>query len=237
MYYYNLLKGVEVNLNQKVVVITGALGTLGRAMSSTAVAAGATVVGVDCVSGEPEAGVAACHVIDLLDSTKTKAGFAEIAQAHGKIDAIVNIAGGFVWETLEDGSIDSWDRMYQLNVRTAANACQATLPHFPKSGGRIVNISAAGAVKAAMGMGAYAASKSGVARLTEALAEELKAKNITVNAVMPSVIDTAPNRADMPDADFSAWVSPKALAEVILFLLSDASEPITGALIPVTGRV
>ena len=132
MYYYNLLKGVEVNLNQKVVVITGALGTLGRAMSSTAVAAGATVVGVDCVSGEPEAGVAACHVIDLLDSTKTKAGFAEIAQAHGKIDAIVNIAGGFVWETLEDGSIDSWDRMYQLNVRTAANACQATLPHFPK---------------------------------------------------------------------------------------------------------
>ena len=88
-----------------------------------------------------------------------------------------------------------------------------------------------------MGMGAYAASKSGVARLTEALAEELKEKNITVNAVMPSVIDTAPNRADMPDADFSAWVSPKALAEVILFLLSDASEPITGALIPVTGRV
>lgn len=86
-------------------------------------------------------------------------------------------------------------------------------------------------------MGAYAASKSGVARLTEALAEELKEKNITVNAVMPSVIDTAPNRADMPDADFSAWVSPKALAEVILFLLSDASEPITGALIPVTGRV
>lgn len=226
-----------MDLDNKVVVITGALGTLGRAMCSTAVSAGATVVGVDCVSGEPESGVAACHVLDLLDSAKTKAGLEAIAKEHGRIDALVNIAGGFVWETLEDGSIDSWDRMYQLNVRTAANACQAALPHFPASGGRIVNISAAGAVKAGMGMGAYAASKSGVARLTEALAEELKAKNITVNAVMPSVIDTAPNRADMPDADFSAWVSPKALSEVIQFLLSAASEPVTGALIPVTGRV
>jgi NAD(P)-dependent dehydrogenase (short-subunit alcohol dehydrogenase family) len=86
-------------------------------------------------------------------------------------------------------------------------------------------------------MGAYAASKSGVARLTEALAEELKARDVTVNAVLPSIIDTAPNRADMPDADYSKWVTPQALADVIVFLLSDRARAVTGALIPVTGRV
>jgi len=73
--------------------------------------------------------------------------------------------------------------------------------------------------------------------LTEALAAELKAANVTVNAVMPSIIDTAPNRADMPDADFETWVKPSALADVIVFLLSPAAEAVTGALIPVTGRV
>ena len=224
-------------LKNKVVVITGALGSLGRAMSEVAVTAGATVIGVDCVKGKPESGVKALCVIDLGDPVATKAGMSAIARDHGKIDAVVNIAGGFVWETLSAGGIASWDRMYQLNVRTVVNSCQAALPYFPVSGGRIVNISALGALKAAAGMGAYASSKSGVAKLTEALAEELKTRNITVNAVLPSVIDTAPNRTDMPDADFSTWVSPKALSDVILFLLSAGAEPITGALIPVTGRV
>tara|TARA_R110001592_G_scaffold260403_1_gene524944 strand:+ start:41317 stop:41997 length:681 start_codon:yes stop_codon:yes gene_type:complete len=226
-----------VGLENKVVVITGALGSLGRAMSATAVASGAKVIGVDCVSGTPERGVSALRVIDLGDSDATKAGVAAIAKEFGQIDAIVNIAGGFVWETLAEGDIASWDRMYQMNVRTVVNTCQAGLPYFPTRGGRIVNISASGALKATAGMGAYASSKSGVAKLTEALAEELKGKNITVNAVLPSVIDTVLNRTDMPDADFSTWVTPKALSEVILFLLSDGAEPITGALIPVTGRV
>ncbi|WP_373077415.1 SDR family NAD(P)-dependent oxidoreductase [Zhongshania sp.] len=226
-----------MELKDKVIVVTGALGTLGRAVSAAAAATGATVVAVDCVGGEPAAGVLSSPALDLSDAKATEQAFAAIAAKHGRIDALVNIAGGFCWETLADGAIDSWDRMYQLNVRTAVNASKAALAHIPGAGGRIVNISAAGAVKAAAGMGAYAASKSGVARLTEALAEELKVKNITVNAVMPSVIDTAPNRADMPDADFSAWVSPQALADVILFLLSKQAEAVTGALIPVTGRV
>lgn len=136
-----------------------------------------------------------------------------------------------------DGSVDTWDFLYQLNVRTAVNACRGAIPHIPSTGGRIVNISAAGSVKADMGLGAYAASKAGVSKLTEALAAELKAANVTVNAVMPSIIDTAPNRADMPDADFETWVKPSALADVIVFLLSPAAEAVTGALIPVTGRV
>uniref|UniRef100_UPI003983075A SDR family oxidoreductase n=1 Tax=Phenylobacterium sp. TaxID=1871053 RepID=UPI003983075A len=102
---------------------------------------------------------------------------------------------------------------------------------------RIVNVGSAAALKASLGMGAYAASKAGVHSLTQALAEELKADGITVNAVLPSILDTAANRADMPDADPSTWVAPEDLAAVILFLASDAARAMTGALVPVTGRV
>ena len=226
-----------MDLKNRVVVVTGALGSLGRAVSAAAVAAGATVVAVDVVNGEPAPGVEPSPALDLGDAEATRAALAAIAAKHGRIDALVNVAGGFRWESVADGSIDTWDLLYKLNVRTAVNASRAALPHFPASGGRIVSIGANGAVKAGLGMGAYAASKAGVARFTEALAEELKSRNITVNAVLPSIIDTAPNRADMPDADFSTWVTPQALADVILFLLSDRAEAVTGALLPVTGRV
>ncbi|MBW2942754.1 SDR family NAD(P)-dependent oxidoreductase [Zhongshania aquimaris] len=226
-----------MELKDRVVVITGALGSLGRAVSAVLAEAGAKVVGIDCVDGKPESVVAVFKVLDLGDAAATKQTMAAIAAECGHIDALVNIAGGFAWETLADGAIETWDQQYQINLRTAVSASSATLAHFPGSGGRIINISAAGAMKAAMGMGAYAAAKSGVARFTEALSEELKPKNITVNALMPSVIDTKPNRDAMPDADYSTWVTPKALAEVILFLASDRGEPITGALIPVMGRV
>ena len=125
-----------------------------------------------------------------------------------------------------------------MNVKTAANASRAALPWLRKSAaGRIVNVGAMGAVKSAAGMGAYGASKAGVHRLTESLAEELKGEGITVNAVLPSIIDTPANRADMPDADFSAWVSPADLAKVMLFLASPDGRAVTGALLPVTGRV
>jgi NAD(P)-dependent dehydrogenase (short-subunit alcohol dehydrogenase family) len=127
--------------------------------------------------------------------------------------------------------------MYAMNVLTALNASQSALPHLARSGaGRIVNVGAMGAQQAGAGMGPYAASKAGVHRLTEALAAEWKGK-ITVNAVLPSTIDTAANRASMPKADFAKWVSPKELADVILFLASDAASAVTGALLPVTGRV
>ena len=116
---------------------------------------------------------------------------------------------------------------------------RAALPHLIKrGGGRIVNIGAgAAATKAGAGMGAYTASKAGVAKLTESLAEEVKDRGVTVNALLPSIIDTPANRADMPNADFSRWVAPRAIADVILFLLSDQASAVTGALIPVSGRV
>ena len=226
-----------MDLNDKVVVVTGALGSLGRAVSGAAAKLGATVVAVDVVDGEPAAGVNASPALDLSDAAATAAAMVAIAEKYGRIDALVNIAGGFRWETVEEGSIDSWDFLYQINVRTAVNASKGALPHFPASGGRIVNISAAGSIKADVGMGAYAASKSGVSRFTESLAEELKSRDITVNAVMPSIIDTKPNRDAMPDADYATWVTPEALANVILFLVSDQAAAVTGALIPVVGRV
>jgi NAD(P)-dependent dehydrogenase (short-subunit alcohol dehydrogenase family) len=156
----------------------------------------------------------------------------------GGIDALINIAGGFRWETVRAGSLDTWDLMYRINVRTAVAASQAALPHLLASGdGRIVNIGAAGALKAAAGMGAYAASKAGITKLTEALADELKDQGVTVNALLPSIIDTPANRADMPGADSTRWVKPEQLAGTIAFLLSEPARAITGALIPVTGRV
>ena len=124
-----------------------------------------------------------------------------------------------------------------MNLRTAATASKAVLDMLTRrGGGSIVNIAAGAAVKATSGMGAYAASKSGVMRLTEALADELKDRGITVNAVLPSIIDTPQNRKDMPRADFTRWVAPSAIADVIFFLASGGARAVTGALIPVTGR-
>ena len=149
---------------------------------------------------------------------------------------MINVAGGFRWETVADGDASTWRKLFEMNVGTTLNASKAVIPYLiEQGGGSIVNVGANGAVKAGAGMGAYAASKSGVHRLTEALAEELKEHGIRVNAVLPSMIDTPTNRADMPAADFSKWVAPSDLAEVVLFLASDAAKAITGALIPVMG--
>lgn len=224
-----------MELSNRVIVITGAGGVLGAAVAEAAAAAGATVAAVDRVAVEPSPGAQIWPPLDLDDAESTQASFAAIAGRLGRIDGLVNVAGGFRWETLADGSIDTWDQLYRINVRTAVNACRAALPHL-RAGGRIVNIGAAGANKAALGMGAYAASKAGVAKLTEALAEELKPREITVNAVLPGIIDTPANRRDMPDADHAQWVAPQSLAQLIVFLLGAGSAAVTGALIPATGR-
>ena len=231
-----------MNLEGKLVVVTGAFGTLGAAMVRAAQGAGARVAAIDRAATPGAAATLGEATlfggVDLADSVAAKNTFDAVAQALGGIDALVNIAGAFRWETLADGDLDTWDLLYRVNVRTTAAASKAALAHLRKrGGGRIVNVGAAGALKAAAGMGAYAASKAGVARLTEALAEELKDDRITVNAVLPSIIDTPPNRTDMPNADFERWVKPEQLADVIVFLLSDHASAITGALLPVVGRV
>jgi NAD(P)-dependent dehydrogenase (short-subunit alcohol dehydrogenase family) len=226
-------------LQGKVIAVTGAFGALGSAVVKACLAEGAKVAAIDrAVSPRDPLGTAELFgSVDLAKEMGARTTMDVIIAKLGQIDALVNVAGGFRWETVAKGSLDTWDQLYQLNLRTVVSACRAAIPLLPDHQGRIINIGANGAVKAGAGMGAYAASKAGVARLTEALAEELKERGITVNAVLPSIIDTPANRNDMPKADFDTWVKPEQLADVIVFLLSAKAQAITGALLPVTGRV
>jgi 3-oxoacyl-[acyl-carrier protein] reductase len=226
-------------MDGKVVVVTGASGALGKVVVDAALARGARCAGVDHAASQipPTETRIELGGVDLTDATQAKKAIDTAAAHFGSLDALVNIAGGFAFETVADGDPKTWQRMYALNVLTALNASRSAIPHLTASAsGRIVNVGAMGALQAGPGMGAYAASKAGVHRLTEALAAEWKGM-ITVNAVLPSIIDTTANRASMPKADFGKWVTPLELAEVILFLASDAASAVTGVLLPVSGRV
>jgi len=229
-------------LQGKIVVVTGGFGQLGLALVRAALDAGAQVAALDRAKSPADttalAGVLTLGELDLAEADAAVRAMDQVAGRFGGLDALVNVAGTFRWETLEQGSLDTWDLLHRVNLRSAVSASKAALPHLIKRGaGRIVNIGAgAAAAKAAAGMGAYSASKAGVAKLTESLADELKDRGITVNAVLPSIIDTPANRAEMPEADFRRWVAPQAIAEVIVFLLSDQARAVTGALIPVSGR-
>jgi NAD(P)-dependent dehydrogenase (short-subunit alcohol dehydrogenase family) len=226
-------------MNGKVVVVTGASGALGKVVAEVALARGARVAGIDHAASQIPVTAERIELggVDLTDPAQANKAIDAAAAHFGRLDALINIAGGFAFEAVAEGDPRTWQRMYALNVLTALNASQAALPHLALAGaGRIINVGAMGALQAGAGMGAYAASKAGVHRLTEALAAEWKGK-ITVNAVLPSTIDTAANRASMPKADFTKWVTAQELAEVMLFLASDAASGVTGALLPVSGRV
>ena len=224
-------------MTNRTLVVTGGHGILGKAVVEAALAQGLNVALIDHATGKAPDGALEIGGVDLTDAGATGAAMAKVVERFGGIDALLNVAGGFVWQTTEDAH-PAWDRMFALNLTTALNASRAALPHLKASAeGRIVNVGANGALKAAAGMGAYGASKSAVHRLTEALAEELKSTSVTVNAVLPSILDTPQNRTDMPDADPAKWVQPSDLAEIMLFLASPASRAMTGALVPVTGRV
>lgn len=221
-----------------VVVVTGAAGALGGAVVRRLARDGFTVAALDFADAAALPAEAAFSLggVDLSDAAAAARAFEAIGERHGALHALVNVAGGFAWETVAEGSADTWDRLYALNVRTALNASKAALGAL-SDGGAIVNIGAGAAARAEAGMGAYAASKAGVARLTEALAAELRERRIRVNAVLPSIIDTPANRADMPGADFGKWVTTDELANAIAFLISDQASGITGACLPVSGRV
>jgi len=231
-------------MKDKTVIVTGAFGALGRVVARTLAAQGARLALVDAAPTVPDALATefSAHLllpgVDLTSPGATQAMVAQVVARYRTLDALVNVAGAFRWETVAEGDPATWDLLFTVNVKTALNACRASLPHLlDRPGSRIVNVGAGAAGKAAAGMGAYAASKSGVLRLTEALSEETKDRGLTVNAVLPSIIDTPANRKDMPDADVSRWVTPEAIADVVAFLLSDAARAITGAGIPVMGRV
>ena len=227
-------------LQDRVFVVTGGFGSLGRALAAVLGEQGARVALLDRAPVPADLADAerrlALGGVDLASDGAAQIALAQIAQRWQRIDGLVNVAGGFAWQAIGEGSLETWDRLYAMNLRSAVAASQAVLPHLAGSG-RIVNVGAMAALKAAAGMGAYAASKAGVMRFTEALADELKYGGVTVNAVLPSIIDTPANRADMPAAAFERWVTPAALSRVVAFLLSDDAAAITGACIPVAGRV
>jgi NAD(P)-dependent dehydrogenase (short-subunit alcohol dehydrogenase family) len=226
-------------MDGKVVVVTGSSGALGKVVAEAALARSARVAGIDHAASQVPTTANRFELggVDLSDAAQAKNAIDAVASHFGRLDALINIAGGFAFEAVAEGDPKTWQRMYALNVLTALNTSRSALPHLAaSSSGRIVNVGAMGALQAGAGMGAYAASKAGVHRLTEALAAEWKGK-ITVNAVLPSTIDTPANRASMPRADFGKWVTPEELTNVILFLASDAASAVTGALLPVSGRV
>ena len=206
----------------RTVVITGAAGNLGRAVADAFRELDDRLVLLDAKTGT-----------DLLDPKSIQAA----VERAGRIDVLCNIAGGFrMGAPVHETTDKDWDFLFDLNARTVLNMSRAVVPIMLKAGGgKIVNVGAFAAQKGVAQMGAYVASKSAVIRLTETMAAELREKNINVNCVLPTIIDTPENRAAMPDADPKRWVAPQDLAKVIVFLASDAARAIHGAAIPVTG--
>ena len=234
-----------MNFNNKTVLITGASGNLGQAVAQTFARLGANLVLVDLDRERLEKAFGAedaqrLHApANLLDSDQVGAVAAKAMERFSGIDVLCNIAGGFrMGQPVHATSDQDWNFLFDINARSLLNAVRAVVPQMlANGGGKIVNVAANTAQKGVARMGAYCASKDVVIRLTESMAAELRDNNINVNCVMPSIIDTPENRAAMPNADASRWVSPDALADVIAFLASDGARAVHGAAIPVTGRV
>ncbi len=226
------------------IVITGACGNLGRAVAERFSAPGNALVLIDrepqrleAVYG-PDTGQRLCLGVDLLDAAAVQVAVQQAARRFGRVDVLCNLAGGFrMGEAVHETGDATWDFLMDLNVRTILYTARAVVPVMLAggAGGRIVNVGAGAAARGGARMGAYAAAKSAVARLTEAMSAELREQGVNVNCVLPSIIDTPENRRDMPGADPARWVSPASLAGVIAFLASDAARDIHGASLPVTG--
>jgi NAD(P)-dependent dehydrogenase (short-subunit alcohol dehydrogenase family) len=232
-----------MNFTGRHVLITGAAGNLGRAVAQAFAAQGAALVLADL---KPEAlqatfGAESAHQrflgVNLLERDAVVAAVGGVLARIGRIDVLCHLAGGFrMGEAVHETSGATWDWLLDLNARTLLHAAGAVVPHMlAAGGGRIVTVGAYSARQGLAAMGAYTAAKASVIRLTEAMAAELREKNINVNCVLPTVLDTPQNRAAMPDADPARWVAPADLAQVIVFLASDAARAVHGVALPVTG--
>ena len=230
----------------KVVMVTGAAGNLGAALAARFAALGSRLALLDHSAerlerARDELDLPSSTVLlpsDLTAADSVAAAVEKAVTKLGGIDVLANIAGGFTMgPPLHETPDSDWDLMMELNVRSVFNTCRAVIPHMLRQGsGRIVNVSARAALEGKARMGPYCASKAAVLTLTESLAAEHRLDGINVNCILPGTVDTPQNRAAMPDADFSRWVPPAALADVVVFLASEASRAVTGAAIPVYGQ-
>jgi NAD(P)-dependent dehydrogenase (short-subunit alcohol dehydrogenase family) len=230
-----------MDTNATTVLITGAAGNLGRAVARAFAARGANLALLDA---RREALAAAYGANDakrlliaanLLDPAQVDDGVRAAVERFGRVDVLCNIAGGFrMGPPVHETPDADWTFLFDLNVRTLVNMSRAVVPHMlAAGGGRIVNVGASAAQRGVAGMAAYCAAKSAVIRITEAMAAELREKNVNVNCVLPTILDTPENRAAMPDADPSRWVALDDLANVFAFLASDGARAVHGAAIPV----
>ena len=235
------------SLKDKITVITGAVGNLGAATARRFQQAGAKTVLVDRspdrvreafkdIADSPDHLLAGG--VDLSDAASLDKLIQQTVGKFGRVDALVNTVGAFRGgKPVHEADPADWDFLFNANVRTTLLCCRAVIPQMLKQKrGKIINVSSREGLEAHAGFAAYSASKSALLRLTESLSAELKASDINVNCIMPSVIDTPQNRAAMPNADFSKWVAPEAIADVIAFLASDAARAVNGAVLPVYGK-
>jgi NAD(P)-dependent dehydrogenase (short-subunit alcohol dehydrogenase family) len=228
----------------RVVIVTGAAGNLGNAVAQAFQAAGAKLALVDRAADRlprmfPALSDSNDHFlatsVDLTDADAVAAMAAETARRLGRIDVLTNVAGGYRGgRPVHEAPLETLDHLLALNARTVLIASQAVVPHMLKQGGgKIVNVAARAALKGGRNVGTYSAAKSAVMRLTESMAVELRKAGINVNCVLPGTIDTPQNRQAMPNADPSRWTRPEAIADVVLFLASEAGRAVHGAAIPV----
>lgn len=224
-----------MRFDKRTVLVTGAAGHLGRAVSQTFAERGANLVLVDMK--QEKSGPHLFLPVDLRDAEGVSEVVRKALERFGRIDVLCNIAGAFrMGPPVHETKDPDWDFLFEVNAKSVLHTSRAVVPAMRAAGGgKIVNVGAYAALKGAAAMGAYVASKSAVIRITETMAAELREKNINVNCVLPTIIDTPDNRAAMPKADHRRWVSTQDLASVIVFLASDAARAIHGAAIPVTG--
>jgi NAD(P)-dependent dehydrogenase (short-subunit alcohol dehydrogenase family) len=238
---------MKLDFTDRVVAVTGVAGNLGIAVANAFAAAGARIAFVDRSPDRlpklfPELAASPNHFIapptDVTDVASVAAAIEDTHKHFGRIDALVNTAGGYRAGTpLHETPLSDWDFMLNLNARSVFATCKAVIPKMLEQGaGKIINVSSRAALAGDPNHAAYSVSKTAIVRMTESMAGELKDQGLNVNCVMPGLIDTPQNRSAMPNADFSKWVSPEAIADVILFLASDGARAINGAAIPVYGR-
>jgi NAD(P)-dependent dehydrogenase (short-subunit alcohol dehydrogenase family) len=224
-----------------VVLVTGASGALGSAVASAFDDAGATVCGADIVApAEDDALVDPATVdfyeTDATDEESVRRTVEDLVAAHGRLDAVCNIAG--TWrggDLIHETDVAEFDMLFDVNLKSMFLTSKHAIPHLRETEGAIVSVSARSSLEGGEGDGPYRASKAGVRLLTETAAEE-NLGTVRANAIMPSVIDTPMNREMLPEADHDEWVDPADIAEVVMFLCSDASGVTSGAAVPVYGE-